>query len=536
MNEKYLNIKLHGVVLVLYLLLLLFFFQRNILFWRDYSIIYEGAYRIAQGQIPFNDFGLPVGPMSLVIPAVFFKIFEPTWYILQISQLFQNGLILLFFLNILLKITKDINTIIFNLMSLTLFYLILLTNPWYNTTALICLLVSVSLFLSKNSVSIAISGLFCALSILSKQDYGGLNIFVIFVINTFIEKADNQFVLSIPKSIGCLIKRIIGRDFILFILMTVFTLIGIISLFHFDKFSYWFNYGQFPHNARTPSIELLINKRLILSLVSFYLSIKYKNIYFLVASLFIFTAAIVSFTSGLKFTSYFDVVFYPGIIIQLLKQSRPVLNVVNGAVVFLVLYNLILPSKFALLSLEAAIRHKVESGYFYDYREVGPDVESFPESLRYFKNSFGPRETVRAIEKLKEYVAGNFSNSREVKILNLSELTPIYAELDTIPPLDTPLWYDTTVSFFEKEQADIVTRIKKSEFDVLLIQSPHNVGKSTYYRELLKGIRNNSCYIEANFSDFSAPATALASCGSGDCKDTHVFLFLKKPDTQCTSF
>ena len=355
---------------------------------------------------------------------------------------------------------------------------------------------------------------------------------MIFVINTFIDKADNQFGLSIPNSISCLLKKIISRDFILFILVTVFTLIGIISLFDFDKFSYWFNYGQFPHKARIPSEFLFIDKRLILSLVSFYLSIKYKNIYFLVASLFIFTATIVSFTSGLKFTSYFDVVFYPGIIIQLLNQSRPFLNVVNGAVVFLVLYSLIAPTKFTLLSVEAAFRHKVESGYLYDYRKVGPDVESFPESLRYFKNSFGPRETVRAIEKLKEYVAVNFSNSREVKILNLSELTPIYAELDTIPPLDTSLWYDTDVTFFEREQADIVARIKKSEFDVLLIQSTHNFGKSTYYRELLKSIRSNSSYIEANFSDFSAPATALASCGSEGCKETHVFLFLKKLNTQ----
>ncbi len=38
---------------------------------------YEGAYRMYLGQFPFRDFGLPMGYMYWVIPAVFFKIFGP---------------------------------------------------------------------------------------------------------------------------------------------------------------------------------------------------------------------------------------------------------------------------------------------------------------------------------------------------------------------------------------------------------------------------------------------------------------------------
>ena len=38
---------------------------------------WEGAYRMSQGQLPFRDFGTPLGGMYWVIPAIFFKVFGP---------------------------------------------------------------------------------------------------------------------------------------------------------------------------------------------------------------------------------------------------------------------------------------------------------------------------------------------------------------------------------------------------------------------------------------------------------------------------
>ena len=34
---------------------------------------WEGAYRLSEGQIPYRDFGMPLGYMYWVIPAVFFS-------------------------------------------------------------------------------------------------------------------------------------------------------------------------------------------------------------------------------------------------------------------------------------------------------------------------------------------------------------------------------------------------------------------------------------------------------------------------------
>src|SRR5215210_1180760 len=51
---------------------------------------YEGAYRLYLGQVPYKDFGLPMGFMYWVIPAMFFKIFGPYMISLVKAQVFIN--------------------------------------------------------------------------------------------------------------------------------------------------------------------------------------------------------------------------------------------------------------------------------------------------------------------------------------------------------------------------------------------------------------------------------------------------------------
>src|SRR6478672_12291925 len=51
---------------------------------------WEGAYRLYLGQLPYRDFGMPVGYMYWVIPAIFFKIFGPQLITLVKAQVFIN--------------------------------------------------------------------------------------------------------------------------------------------------------------------------------------------------------------------------------------------------------------------------------------------------------------------------------------------------------------------------------------------------------------------------------------------------------------
>ena len=50
------------------------FLARNYMYFRDYSIIFDGAYRISQGYAPYKDFGLPLGPISFYLPTLFIAI------------------------------------------------------------------------------------------------------------------------------------------------------------------------------------------------------------------------------------------------------------------------------------------------------------------------------------------------------------------------------------------------------------------------------------------------------------------------------
>jgi hypothetical protein len=51
---------------------------------------WEGAYSLYLGQLPYRDFGMPVGYMYWVIPAIFFKIFGPQMITLVKAQVFIN--------------------------------------------------------------------------------------------------------------------------------------------------------------------------------------------------------------------------------------------------------------------------------------------------------------------------------------------------------------------------------------------------------------------------------------------------------------
>src|SRR4026207_2031825 len=51
---------------------------------------WEGAYRMANGQVPFRDFGMPLGYMYWVIPSFFFKLFGAQMITLIKAQVLIN--------------------------------------------------------------------------------------------------------------------------------------------------------------------------------------------------------------------------------------------------------------------------------------------------------------------------------------------------------------------------------------------------------------------------------------------------------------
>src|ERR1700756_5023412 len=65
---------------------------------------WEGAYRLYLGETPYKDFGLPMGFMFWVVPAIFFKIFGPYLITLVKAQVLLNFICCLSFRGILKKL------------------------------------------------------------------------------------------------------------------------------------------------------------------------------------------------------------------------------------------------------------------------------------------------------------------------------------------------------------------------------------------------------------------------------------------------
>jgi hypothetical protein len=98
---------------------------------------WEGAYRLSQGQIPYKDFGMPVGYMYWVVPAVFFKIFGAQMITLIKAQAFLNILAGLSFRSIFKSLDIPTGIRFLSVAVFTLSYTFFNYWPWYNHTVIV---------------------------------------------------------------------------------------------------------------------------------------------------------------------------------------------------------------------------------------------------------------------------------------------------------------------------------------------------------------------------------------------------------------
>jgi hypothetical protein len=147
---------------------------------------WEGSYRLYLGQIPYKDFGMPVGYMYWVVPALFFKVFGPYMITLIKAQAFINIISGLAFRSIFRSLQLDPPIRFIGVMVFCLSYSFFNYWPWYNHTVIVYELVALA-FLMKSlfatnykwaNVWAALSGIFVFISFFTKQDAGGLIFFI----------------------------------------------------------------------------------------------------------------------------------------------------------------------------------------------------------------------------------------------------------------------------------------------------------------------------------------------------------------------
>ena len=159
-------------IAVIIILLGLFTTTRTFLYFRDYSIIYDGASRILLNQKPYIDFGLPTGPVVFWLSAFFLKIFNGYWVGLYVAQYFFNIIMLLGVSGIYQKLKLSDSIFKISTLGFSIFYLAFQSHPWYNSTAVMFMFLALFFILTENKYLVGLAGITSALALGSKQDIG----------------------------------------------------------------------------------------------------------------------------------------------------------------------------------------------------------------------------------------------------------------------------------------------------------------------------------------------------------------------------
>jgi hypothetical protein len=150
---------------------------------------YEGAYRLLLGQIPYKDFGIPMGFVYWIPLAIFFKIFGTKMISLVYCQVFINFLTLFWFRGILKNLAVNGYIIFLSTVVFILSYTLLNFWPWYNNMVFVWGLGGLFFILSYKLESrkrlewlkILASGFFMSLAFFTKQDSGAISFLIGFM-------------------------------------------------------------------------------------------------------------------------------------------------------------------------------------------------------------------------------------------------------------------------------------------------------------------------------------------------------------------
>lgn len=473
-----------GIIVIIFISLPLFM---NYPYRINIYLSYEGAYRLFLGQIPHEDFFLPLGIGYWIIPAIFFKIIGPGMFTLIIAQVFINFISIISFRSILKDFKVSPGLILVSIFLFCLTFVFINFWPWYNHTVFVYEIVGLAFLVKfylnerfyKSLWLLIVAAFFIALSFFTKQDGGGLAIVFSLVLITY----------------NFLVDKKIQPVLVYLISLTLF--IGAYFLI-FEDLSYWFNYGQYPHSSRLRIFDFANDffrsskwEKFYLIIILIILINQVKNIrqffldkpYFLFS---IFTIGIIIQAILIQVTSYiphnvnlyfhsFSLAFILSNIKLKSDLKKPV--ILASSLLIIMLWwssdywkylNRIVNKVFP--EFRESRDYNVVSKYTWsleenDYRNAGEWKLSRYEG---FNRILMPESTIEGIQKIKDLDL--FNRISDPKVLNMSELTPLAQTLNYTPLTDHPLWYHKNVSIFDREINKICNNIRNNYYDLVIYE------------------------------------------------------------------
>lgn len=436
---------------------------------------WEGAYRLYLGQMPFRDFGMPLGFGYFAIPALFFKLFGPYLFSLVYAQAFLNLLTLLSLRSILRLLGVQPANILFAILVMCLTFTFPINFwPWYNNSAFIYGMFGLNMLLlymfrqnhKWQALYLVLGSFFMAFSLFTKQDFGGLSFAFGFLLLTYHSLLSKEY-----KSLLWYLAAF-GGFLILFI-----------TPFLSHDFLYWFNYGQEPHDSRLNPSTLansifsgsLYEKfyLLLIGLVVFFRFDTLKKLFlnkregtfFLVSAGMVCMALITQVTSRLPAdtSTYFHAFAFAYILEGLSKKQTTAHLKYLGIIGFLTFFwwsGVIwkYTSKFFSVQEQSAVGTATEAG-----------MEWGLSDFRAFRKVYLPKETIAGMNRIKELPVIQ-EEKGDLKVLNMSELTPLAHELGYEPMINQPLWYHLNIGMFDQQVDEFKERIRQEQYDLVLFE------------------------------------------------------------------
>ena len=457
---------------------------------------WEGAYRLSQGQVPYRDFGMPLGYMFWAVPALFMKIFGPQMITLVKAQVFINIISGLAFRSILKSLGVKPGIRLLSVLLYCLSYSFFNFWPWYNHTVIVYEMVALSFLLRAifraetkySGLWLVLSALAVFFSFFTKQDGGGMAFLLCFAL---------LLVYCIYEKKWLPLLYFTG-SFLLIAALFIYPLMSY-------RFSYWFNHGQPPHTSRVDPFEIadefLLGSQwikfyvflvLLLALVHFktwkhFFGDK-QTILFLALTLGILAQA-----SILQVTSYtppdnniyfhsFSVAFILTYLSRYLQvdfnRLKPLLLCTAGLLLWWSGSYWQYLQRIAKRAMPASAA-KVNTGENIVSRKtykIDTDTSDVPLSqwkfsgLKSLHKIYLPGPTVDGINRLMGIDL--VKSGKRLRVLNMSELTTLAVELpyELERGPDQPLWYHLGVAMFNQEAQLFEDRIRKKEYDLILFE------------------------------------------------------------------
>ncbi len=451
---------------------------REVPLHRDFAIIFGGAARTVAGQWPFGDFGMPNGSVSILAPSLAMWMFGTNWAVFQFTQLAMNAAIMLSLAILMRQLSASVLTTIATLVVTTVFYLVFLSHPWYNTTALLLLIVTLNFSLAKGVLTAFLAGVLAMACVFTKQDFGVAAIGVNGAVLLFRAILNGE---PVKGSIMRLAAFAAGLGL---------GLVGFMALYPAGHLAYWFNHGQPPHQARMPSFkDNKLFATLGLSILLLVYSLMKKRIDLFVPALVLISAHLTASLSGQSQTHYYGVAMLPIVLSKLAEGGIRSKEFFGGALLAGLVFS---------VSAHDTVRlyYRIASG---KEAERGQKVLNGPvihlgDCAPAFGGAWGPETVCKLYADLRQRIADG-RLPPDGQILNASELTPMTPALGYAEAAGYPLWYDRRVVLFDREVERILADLRAGRFDVVLVQGVHG-GMTDFHWRVLEQIRSDRSYEE----------------------------------------